>query len=202
MIDLVINDQNDQEVEKSFDRIAKDLFNNYLLNIQGNRYRLTEIEFYYKSDNHKDSYTHENERQLTKDNWYFHRFKNPEKYKKVPVKGLDLTIGNKNKNIYGGILIRGIKDIKNNDIIDGPGKIVNKIIDILGTDKIDKIVKTNVYNVFEKNKSGIYLEKNKNPKFEVYKCKRKLPKPNSKEKEKFVDRFYKYFIYTEIKKVL
>lgn len=101
-IDLSINDQ---EVIFSFNRIANDLMNSFLLMAGEKTYRIAEIEFYLKSDEHDDPYTHGNKRQLEYGKWYFHG------------SGLDLTFGK--DGFHGGILIRAIYDIYHENDTDG-----------------------------------------------------------------------------------
>ena len=63
----------------------------------------------------EDFYCHKNERQLTNQKLYFHRFKDPvkdpEKYERLKQKGMDITVGN-GESIFGGILIRTIENEK------------------------------------------------------------------------------------------
>jgi hypothetical protein len=66
-------------------------------------FRIVEAEVYYKSPGHKDLYTHGDAEQLKQSSWYFNGM------------GLDISFGKAGQtteeNIYGGILIRGIKRI-------------------------------------------------------------------------------------------
>lgn len=105
---------NENEINKSFERIANDLFNNYVLIVQGEEYRLTEIEFYYyNKKSHPDNCAHRNELQKASGKWYFHG------------SGLDITFGDKNS--YGGILLRGFMKIGAKSNIDGPLNLVQEI---------------------------------------------------------------------------
>lgn len=100
-----------EEYQSDFDRIAKVLLNHTELITKENSYRIREIEFYYYSVIHTDFYCHKNERQLTNQKLYFHRFKDPEKYERLKQKGMDITVGN-GESIFGGILIRTIENEK------------------------------------------------------------------------------------------
>ncbi len=74
----------------SFDQIASDLFNNYIIQVNDNFYRLLEIEFYYNdSKDHNDSYTHGHRWQRRSGYWYVHG------------SGIDIAIGN--EEATGGI---------------------------------------------------------------------------------------------------
>ncbi len=58
-------------VEKSFDRIAREILNEKVLLVNDTQFILTEIEFYFFQENeHEDKYTHEHERDGGE--WRFH----------------------------------------------------------------------------------------------------------------------------------
>jgi len=99
-IDFTINEE---KIEEDFQRIANDLLNNWILKVGNALYRITEIEFYYSGNSHKDSYIHGHELQQQKGKWYFHG------------SGIDITFGD--GNTYGGILIRAIYKINKGEEI-------------------------------------------------------------------------------------
>ncbi len=100
---------NPDALEASFDQIARALFQNCYIRIHQSDYQLTEIEFYYyHPQKHPDIYVHKNAVQLKLGNWYFHG------------SGLDITFGQKAKGIYGGILLRGIKNLSTGQYCSGP----------------------------------------------------------------------------------
>ncbi len=109
-MDLKIDNDN---IEKSFDRIASDLLTKMTLFVNDKEFQITEIEFYYfHEDHHKDNYTHIHER--NEEEWRFHN------------QGLDITfMGNEKQD--GGILIRGIK--VEDKYINGPRNIIKKIFE-------------------------------------------------------------------------
>ncbi len=105
---------NKNDVEGSFDRIAKELLLGYAITINGKEFHLTEIEFYFYHPNHQDNYTHKH--RLQEGMWRMHN------------QGLDITLqGNKEQD--GGILIRGIKNEK---YINGPRRIVWTLFEHFG----------------------------------------------------------------------
>lgn len=109
-MDLSIDNQN---VEKSFDRIAIELLTKKALFVNDVEFQFTEIEFYYFHENyHPDSYTHDHER--NEGEWRFHN------------QGLDITFQANEKQV-GGILIRGVK--VNKEYVNGPRKIIQKIFE-------------------------------------------------------------------------
>jgi 3-methyladenine DNA glycosylase Mpg len=140
------------ELQYIFYTIAKDLMNNYILKIDNLKLELTEIEFYYFECNyHKDLYVHLDELQKESGLLYVHK-------KGKGYGGIDLTFGN--NNYFGGILIRGIKDVKNNNFISGPAKIREYIATNLKINNEYKDIQKN----FKTNKQKIILEKKDNVK--------------------------------------
>lgn len=95
---------------------------NYLCLVVGvHTYRITECEVYYHdSEKHRDPYVHKRSQQLFAGNWYFNDM------------GIDLTFGNCDKKIYGGILIRGIRSLQTNRYISGASNVLREIFDKFG----------------------------------------------------------------------
>lgn len=111
------------DIENSFVRIAKDLFNNYQLIINNKNYLFTEIEFYYHNiNNHKDMSVHEHK--VEKGKWRAHS------------QGLDISLGS-DKDYDGGILIRGISDGSN--FINGPQRVLWKFFEEIGSSELHTI---------------------------------------------------------------
>jgi hypothetical protein len=129
----------ENSIDKDFNRIAFELMNHWLLKIESKSYRISEIEFYLKSDFHNDSYTHGHKLQKQKEKWYFHG------------SGVDITFGN--DRFYGGILIRAIYDFKNDNYIYGPLNCVTEVF-------------SNINNIYEKGIS-FGLVPSKNSKIEI-----------------------------------
>lgn len=95
-------DNND--IEGSFDRIAKEILTQKALFVNEKVFRFTEIEFYYYYEGiHNDDYTHEHRRKTGE--WRSHN------------QGLDITFEG-NDISDGGILIRGV--LVNGKYINGP----------------------------------------------------------------------------------
>jgi len=124
-----------------FIQITDFLLNNCILSVNNNEYRICEIEFYYSSEEHKDSYNHCNKQQLIFGSWYFHRHSNGT-LKNGNWKGLDLTLGSENN--YLGVLIRSIFNVNTKIITEGPCLVVNKILEENGFNKDD------IKNLFQK----------------------------------------------------
>ena len=96
-------------IDESFVRIAEELMNEHLIKVKNELYRIVECEFYFsnKQYNHDDPYTHGHNEQIKNGSWYFHG------------SGIDITIGNKDNDSRGGILIRGLAKISNKQNANG-----------------------------------------------------------------------------------
>lgn len=113
--------------ESTIQILAQALLTKYVIVVGTKEFRICEIEFYVRNENHNDEYTHGDAHQKTYGKWYFHRYPNGS-YKSGTYKGVDLTLGN--ANTYFGILIRSMYDEETDEMIEGPCKIVNKILEL------------------------------------------------------------------------
>ena len=136
---------NNQDIPSSFDRIAKELIQDYALFVNDVEFRFTEIEFYYfHYDIHEDKYTHKHDRDGGE--WRFHN------------QGFDLTFQWDNQT-DGGVLIRGLKKV-GGEYVNGPRKVIMKIFEAFG-----KAIK----------ESTIVLKPASKRTADIYKCFRHLP---------------------------
>jgi hypothetical protein len=192
------NCKEDYSIE--FSRIAKIILNCVDLVTLKNSYLIREIEFYYYSAYHTDYYCHKVPRQQLNSRFYFHRFKDPDKYVNLKRKGLDITIGNNNE-IYGGILIRAIQNKKTGEIYNGIGNLTNLIInEIGGTSEIEKIYKLEI-DVFNNN-SCLFLSSSSDKGFRIFKKQRQGLNLISKDTDRFyIDSKYNYFTYLILRTV-
>lgn len=106
-----------------FKKIASILINEYKIVIADKEFFIAELEFYYYSKNHPDPYTHKHDLQKNFGTFYVHP-------KDGNYGGIDLTLGDVDKDIYCGVLIRGLKD-KDNNFISGPNSVKKEIYRIL-----------------------------------------------------------------------
>jgi 3-methyladenine DNA glycosylase Mpg len=125
-----------------------------VLNINNEEWKIREIEFYYHSNKHPDTFTHCDKEQINSGLWYFHK-QNGKSYKGGSFKGLDISCGN-DESSYGGILIRSIS--KDDEFIEGPCKVVDKILEICNVSSISELV-PKLKEVFEI--SPLYLSQKK-----------------------------------------
>jgi hypothetical protein len=106
-----------EDVDKYIKHIAEYLFHQNLLLINNDVYNFTELEFYFYSNYHKDEYCHIKD---IKENNYktgdlrFH------------YSGIDLVIYVKNQFVCG-VLIRGIKNCKTEQCINGPLRVLTTV---------------------------------------------------------------------------
>lgn len=125
-----------------FSAIAYRLMNDLCLNVGKNRYRITECEFYYSDIDHADPYIHGEPQQMTTGHLYFNK-----------AGGIDITFGKEAYPAWGGILIRGIRNLDSNEYINQITKIVSEVFVALG-------------NIVEE-KGCIYLSEKEEGKFTV-----------------------------------
>lgn len=98
-----------------FHSVAEVLLNHVLIAKKEKLYEITEIEFYLFSPEHPDVITYP--RQIKGGQWFFHQ------------SGVDLSF-NSNANLFGGILIRGIREHKDGaKAIIGPMNCVDELWD-------------------------------------------------------------------------
>ena len=114
---------------------------NTRLRIANTPYRFLELEIYVCDRTHNDIYTHCHPCQKNSLTWYFHQMSHKEhSYKGGTFKGLDITCA-KNEG-YGGVLIRAIVNELTGEIIEGPCKVVNHILELLECENIKTLVTT------------------------------------------------------------
>ena len=90
------------DIKRVFEEIAEILLFNSHIETATGKYRILEIEFYFKNDNHKDNITIA--RTEYSGMWWLHDY------------GVDLTFeSDETKNFYGGILLRSMISINEND---------------------------------------------------------------------------------------
>jgi len=167
-MDNIFNIQIAENMEEQFRKIADTLINNYNLVINGKNFQLVDIEFYLKDeeDIHNDIFTHCNDMQKTKFQWYLHR-----KGKKVDNainngtrKGIDFTFGN--ENYYAGMLIRAIRS-EDKCLSEGPSLCVDRIMNILNATTLEELSEQ-IENKSHTNTKLKFEEKAKNSDYFIY----------------------------------
>ena len=123
----------EKETEEEFENIAQQLFNNYAIKNHSSVYRITEIEFYWTSPNHKDDSTYQRKHVNPKNGeWFFH------------YSGIDIALKNEDIGGHGGILIRGIYSITEDKPYKGPMVCAMKLFS--GTSVFSESIKTRIIN--------------------------------------------------------
>lgn len=104
-INFSVNEDSEATIIESFKRLAKNLLLEYELHITGSRYQIVDIEFYYYNPEvHPDGFTMLH--YLGKGLLEAHRY------------GVDITLKNTLQDkSYGGLLIRGLRNVKSGEII-------------------------------------------------------------------------------------
>lgn len=132
----IVDEASDQtQLEKGFNVVAKLLLLQSNLMVADKAYEFLDIEFYFYNEKiHPDPYSHSfqyassvRKKESVTGSWYFHRFTGMEKYTHTR-RGLDITYGDGEKQRYGGILIRSIKNLQDGRVISGPSRVVAEII--------------------------------------------------------------------------
>jgi len=104
-----------QEIELVLNKIAMNCFTSYDIRRDDVLFELSEIEIYLtnKSEGIKDIFRHDNEDHLCKEITSIH------------YSGFDICMGDKDKDVYCGVLVRGLisKDIAVDDVY-GPGRVM------------------------------------------------------------------------------
>ncbi|ORX59157.1 hypothetical protein BCR36DRAFT_317057, partial [Piromyces finnis] len=138
-----------ENIQAYFDKISDIILNETALLIKSKWFRIAEIEFYYNdSKKHYDPFTHNDSIQYNQNYWYFH--KKGGVYRGGTWKGVDITFGlHSPVKFSGGILIRSIQEISNNqpkDYIHGPSKVVDKILEIFKKNSVKELVEEEFNN--------------------------------------------------------
>jgi hypothetical protein len=123
----------DRTPQQWFDALAYQLMNNLRLTAGRSSYRITECEFYYSDIDHADPFIHAEPQQMTAGQLYLNK-----------AGGLDITFGNAAYPAFGGILIRGIRNLETGKYINQITKITAEMFRALG-------------NILQE-RGGIYLE--------------------------------------------
>lgn len=164
---LNIDTTSRDSVIESFNRIAKDLILNKAISVNGYLFSLIDIEFYYKHEIHPDGYTMDHYRPTGE--LEIHRF------------GIDISLGTKDENGYGGILICGLYDLQKNLLIQKP-----------------QVIKE-LFNRIKIGDNQLMILDHNSPWTDVFRAKRQnLGNPGGdRDKLDFVDSLYKYFAKDE-----
>jgi 3-methyladenine DNA glycosylase Mpg len=179
---------------EDFDHVADLILNKTIIQANGSEFRICEIEFYLKNNEHNDEYVHQNLDQLEYGKCYFHKYKG-KGYKCGTYKGLDITLGT--DSTYCGILIRSLYDLTDKKMIEGPCRSVNRILELYGCSKVIEFTSGKLLSILENDKNFTIKDRSLDTE-PIYKGKRV---GLSDKYPEFRDRPYRYLIKkNEIKK--
>ncbi|KAF8178031.1 hypothetical protein BJ912DRAFT_1063371 [Pholiota molesta] len=155
----------EEEIASRFDRIAKALMHEFRLvvrreNAQEMELEILEAELYLQiAECHEDPFTHGSEEQRVSGRWYFHRAPQRSRdstrsstsltmYRNGSRKGMDLTFGgppqltsgNSDRLLRGGILLRSVRQVKSGKVTSGPSLLVDLILSASGSEGIEDLV--------------------------------------------------------------
>lgn len=97
--------------QKEIEKFMRNLLENYVLEVAGVKFAFAEIEIYTSAD--KRTY----ERTLNAGDIFFHRY------------GFDICFKS-SKEAYGGVLVRSLLRLSDHEIINGPRRCANAILNI------------------------------------------------------------------------
>ena len=123
---LVLTEEPEEGFEKRFEKIAKNLFNNFIIKTSYGDFRFEDIEFYFHSKKHPDYIAHPRKSEPLI--WYINDFGGidinfkSEAQKQTPNDPWSKYCWDK-ESYYGGILIRQLKRISDDFLLKGPLKV-------------------------------------------------------------------------------
>jgi len=111
-----------KSLEDKFKTLAHYLMNYLYLHVGYHEYRVVELEIYYHDpEKHPDPYVQLDIDRLSAGEWHFNG------------RGVEITMGDWEKGIYGGILIRGLRTIdEQSRYVNGSKEVVREIFSGLG----------------------------------------------------------------------
>jgi len=132
------NFKTSREVSKKLEQISKGLFYNSHLYTSNKKYVITQIELFFSQRTNKNLSTekcNKHSYQSTSGKFYIHKTLKNNRLKSPKHIGLDISCG-KEFERYGGILIRGIRNLETEEEILGPSNVLNELIG--NTKKLNK----------------------------------------------------------------
>jgi hypothetical protein len=133
---------NQKMTNDNFQNVANLLLNNTVLQIRDIKYRISDIEIHHKKTDKKPNLL--NFRSLENyGNWQFMSFNST---KQITNRGLYLRLDDEKDNMYYEILIRAIYNERLEDFIEGPRKVLNKILKEYEINNIKKFTNGKILN--------------------------------------------------------
>ena len=128
------------KVERNFNQIAIAVLRQCKIVTPKNTFNIREFEIYFYDEYlHPDPYADRDKRQLTFGEWNFQYFTDLETFLKSNENGIEITFGNEEKEIYGGLLLKTIENIKTGKLIVNKNNVVRELIENIGKDNVHNI---------------------------------------------------------------
>lgn len=112
--------ESSNDFKSAFDQMAKFVFEHCYLEANDKKCFLTEIEFYYHTEEYKDGFCKKEDKQLESNTLFFH------------YSGVDITFGFESSQpktkSYGGILVRGVHFIDEPEGENGPLRVLRALL--------------------------------------------------------------------------
>jgi 3-methyladenine DNA glycosylase Mpg len=156
--------ENQDEYMKYLGEICARLVQNCQLLVESENgefvaFRFVEVEAYlFAPPGFEDVFAHRDPMQYTTCGaWYFHKKGNS--YKGGTYKGLDLTFGSTaNGGVSGGILLRSIVNVSTLEIIEGPCRLVDHVLNLSGSSGIEEFVENHLQSKLDAFSSSSKLK--------------------------------------------
>ncbi len=150
----VYSQTNKDSLIKIFDEISRSLLRQVKIVTPKASFYIRELEiYYYDLDLHPDPYTHKNKRQLEFGDWYFHRYITIESFLLSNRNGVDITFGNKSKQIYGGILLRKLQHAESSELIVGINRVAKTLLSLAQHENANHLAHHIGKTVFDKTQA-------------------------------------------------
>ena len=154
-------------IEKSLISIADKLIKKRAIKINDKIFSFIDLEVYFWHNNHKDDYTMKHDREYGE--LEAHRY------------GIDISLGNKKDKGFGGILICGLYDKQNKEVIK-KSKVQKALINSLQISNNNMIEFVNSENRWDRTFRSV---------------RKNLGEPDSKEKKAFFEIRYKFLAHNK-----
>jgi hypothetical protein len=131
------------------------MFKNFKLVCNGRTYAIEEVEFNYHDDTlHSDPYVKYDEDKLEPGNWYFNKHNG--KHTKGLKRGINITIGSKDDNVYGTVLIRSIYDLEKCVLIECPDKVLDELVNVSNFKTLKRFIGKETMSIRKKFNANLH----------------------------------------------
>ena len=187
--DLATQKYDEGSLERRFDQIAIPLLRQCKIVTLNGTFNIREFEIYfYDKEKHPDLYANSDQRRLTFGEWNFLNFIDIQSFLKSNENGIEITFGNEEKGIYGGILIKTIENVSTGKLIVEYNNVVKELIENIGKENIRHYALGKGQFAFDKQHPFHLVVSNANFSKSIFKTQRVGLKFKNEEK---ANQFYK-----------